>query len=1686
MSWLLNNHGGYRAGCEDGLTTSGLWRKIVMYGPEAHRCEESTCLYGQILKSSTELPSFCTDVPCEAEECCQAARSCTADVCQEGFLLSLTRPEYCAGVVCTETECCQQKTKCSASVCPEKYISKLASDYPEYGCSNYTCTVDECCLEAPVCEADTCSANASLYLLSDDPLPSCSDFTCTLEDCCGNAAKCDASLCADGYVLSQIASENVTYCKSGVCEHDECCTLKVPSASVTGINFHDADFRSGMVGGQVTWIPPTTTDIITYLSVAVGNSSNTAVFVGQAALLDRTFSIPAGTTWGSRVYIWSCNPAGRQSTPAAGPLIVDSVLEAKDLKFEDLDLDEDDLGGTLTWTEPMNYVDSSVEKEVCLSGRSLSVSTTTYGATFTVGSEQVSTAAAAENDQGERSGVIAVVSLLGGVQGGLTQAVVKTFAVVEENNGLLGFIQLMKTLELGTTILLSAVGIGWSSLPTLVSTLIVGMGGTDFPNMEDGDRFSMVGRAGLAAGSRAGLSEARAPAAGTFVATASTSCLFKRYDVYLSNNDATQATLVGTSLLQTNSIEVAPNTPKRSYNYLTVRAVSSIGRQTIGQMIVDDNQALVSNLEFAWSWHGTEDLLIGMLSWTPPETNKGLVIAYRIFISDEYGNNKTVAGPEVPVGTNRLLIHKDVSQVPHTHLLVYCVSSLGAQSNPQSAEIPSTLTPVMASSMAAAAAVLAIQIARCVASFEVLARIAKATREERAAGDRQDRISYGSEGSQVSPASLTSPQSAESGSRGRPKRYTSPLGTFVSASAHEVISVKGASCWASSARNMCSPLFPSYIHHQQPQLFVRRLGRHLRQPWAGLGFLHHNSDTWCNETVFLRQLSNARILIEGLKFANGKELVLKRQIPCWLRCLEDRSRRQKFQTWTPLLLFMAVAAALVYLEEYVLASCLVGFSLLGTGLLYVLPKWRIVRVLCNLINDLPPARFRAQFWTTIWFIGLLLPVAPALLSNTSVGVTLAVAVGVASVSILQGARTLSLFVSFAGGILFMALALLAWSEVPSERSDDNDELRSRHIACFAVASLLLVQTVDCLVSWLEDQLDETRFPVDEVMSKAERTASYMEIPPSDALALQSFAGGYVEYPLQHRFIRTVLDAGQRLAHDMLQMFGAVDAAVGDLKAGGLYWGRVATCLEEAAFRVLETAKLDYGTDRLKALSAFDESKEHTPEEQIQVADIIEEVTLPALDKFEKVLKHLSMDTLSNTLMADGLTMGLELTKASRKVRKEIQVLLRCVECNHVAYDRPRLCLFHVKAVELAEETRLLLKGIPDMEISDRTVQDLRARAVALHHQARCAIALLPEIRSTPPVYTSSNSKTSASSPGSLILESLMEGIRTGKQCAQRSVDLLSDVLEGVNSIFPVSSSTTLPQELTATLADVLSELEAAEKCFSRLSDESSVEVSTLDEEAQSVLFHEVSARFLGRTVHDEEVQEARQALILVRSCLAMAGGVHMEMNSRITRLSEAFEILEDVKFSCSKAQKRAKKIHEGLPRGHYSDFSRLKDDSSELAMDCFAAVAALREQLREAASPSLQPFRDALLRLRVLLATRLSLARAAQEQGQEQGQEQLGEEDDNAERDPGEEQQKKSKKRRWSGIAHHLALDDGGAPEGPGGIADCGSPIFAPRPPPASPPHNHPSKARVQPVNGHWRRQEEVMAGRKHARRKSR
>ncbi|CAE7214213.1 unnamed protein product [Symbiodinium sp. CCMP2592] len=171
----------------------------------------------------------------------------------------------------------------------------------------------------------------------------------------------DASTYSFAYTDSatlQQYTHALAYTESSVGEQDlpSAAELTDTSASVSNLAFADSDADLLQIGGRVTWTPPVDSSQVTgyRLYLCEGSSCSSRAQLGsQVAVGTNQVSFTEVDVLETQTHIgaYTKSSLAEQSTPVS-IVLFDSYISAGNISFTDVDVDEGQIGGNLSWAEP--------------------------------------------------------------------------------------------------------------------------------------------------------------------------------------------------------------------------------------------------------------------------------------------------------------------------------------------------------------------------------------------------------------------------------------------------------------------------------------------------------------------------------------------------------------------------------------------------------------------------------------------------------------------------------------------------------------------------------------------------------------------------------------------------------------------------------------------------------------------------------------------------------------------------------------------------------------------------------------------------------------------------------------------------------------------------------------------------------------------------------------------------------------------------------------------------------------------------------------------------------------------------------------------------------------------------------------------------------------------------------------
>ncbi|CAK9089433.1 Uncharacterized protein SCF082_LOCUS42199 [Durusdinium trenchii] len=129
--------------------------------------------------------------------------------------------------------------------------------------------------------------------------------------------------------------------------------------SVSNVRFEDYDLDALDLGGGVwvNWTPPEPLEGTKYYSIQLvwDQTFDYRSVISDVSVGERHYEIPVDTYLGTfpYMYVYTKSSLLEQTTPV-GILISDTAPEITNIQFSDQDLDQYEIGGNLTWTEPLS------------------------------------------------------------------------------------------------------------------------------------------------------------------------------------------------------------------------------------------------------------------------------------------------------------------------------------------------------------------------------------------------------------------------------------------------------------------------------------------------------------------------------------------------------------------------------------------------------------------------------------------------------------------------------------------------------------------------------------------------------------------------------------------------------------------------------------------------------------------------------------------------------------------------------------------------------------------------------------------------------------------------------------------------------------------------------------------------------------------------------------------------------------------------------------------------------------------------------------------------------------------------------------------------------------------------------------------------------------------------------------
>jgi len=417
----------------------------------------------------------------------------------------------------------------------------------------------------------------------------------------------------------------VVYSRSSLVEQSTPVGLLIQDASggISNLAFPDEDLDPLELGGTVTWSPPVDTSQVAHYAVYLAENSagDGRESIGNASLHTNSISLPSetGKESNTHIVVYASSSTAEQTTPQSLS-IVDTSASVGSVVLIDYDLDDSQLGGTVTWSAPGDASQVSLYR-VFFATSSSGASRSKLGEDVEVGTN-FAVCPMDTHDNGNSYIVIYARSAL-------AEQSTPTPFPIDDSAG-------------------SVSAISLTDLDLDISDL----GGTV-----------------------------------TWNAPADTA-LITYYTAYLATAfTGNDRSLIGSDpmgvLEGTTSIDITADTEMGLYTHLVVYARSELAEQTTpeGLTIVDIARS-VSGIAFTDLDLDPSDLG-GALTWAPP-VDVSFIIQYAIYLAtgSTAGVERSQLSSDLNVGTNTLFLFADTSRGAHTHFAIYARSLLAEQTTP--------------------------------------------------------------------------------------------------------------------------------------------------------------------------------------------------------------------------------------------------------------------------------------------------------------------------------------------------------------------------------------------------------------------------------------------------------------------------------------------------------------------------------------------------------------------------------------------------------------------------------------------------------------------------------------------------------------------------------------------------------------------------------------------------------------------------------------------------------------------------------------------------------------------------------------------------------------------------------------------------------------------------------------------
>ncbi|CAE7663589.1 PIF1 [Symbiodinium sp. CCMP2592] len=397
------------------------------------------------------------------------------------------------------------------------------------------------------------------------------------------------------------------------------------SSAVEGLQFTDLDLDFEELGGEVSWtlpLLPVSVDVLLYL--ALNRAGSGRFLVGQVPGDVVNFTLPADTPKGSFNYlvVYTRSVSSEQTTPSSLQ-IIDTDSTAENISFIDKDLEAGEIGGTVSWAEPMET--SQVQDYLLYLGL---------------------------NDTRQRSSL------------GLTVAAASPATVLQadvlEDTFLATFDQIWvyarSTFAEQTTP-------AFQVLSDASTVLTVNFTDEDLDEGELGGKISFD------------------------VVSGDTSQVvtFSAYGADSEDGRGYRFAL-GAVQLGTWSLDLSPEVSVQNFSHLLLYARSSLFEQTTPAIIeLTDVNASVSGTSFTDLDLDAEELG-GRVSWALPY-NLAQVVYYNVYVTDALGTNRSQIDGPLLATADSIVMPPNTPRQQYTRLAVFTQSALVEQTTPDAVEV---------------------------------------------------------------------------------------------------------------------------------------------------------------------------------------------------------------------------------------------------------------------------------------------------------------------------------------------------------------------------------------------------------------------------------------------------------------------------------------------------------------------------------------------------------------------------------------------------------------------------------------------------------------------------------------------------------------------------------------------------------------------------------------------------------------------------------------------------------------------------------------------------------------------------------------------------------------------------------------------------------------------------------------